>query len=152
MGYHPCHRRIPAGRAGGRRAALACIAALVLAPAPVATGAATADPGGVADVQALLDLAGQGDARAAFLLGSRFASGNDGVRDDSEAARWFRQAADGGLAEAQYNLGVLYAQGRGVERDLAEAARWYRLAAEQGIADLPPVWSHVRPTSGTYPG
>ena len=87
------------------------------------------------DVQALLSLAESGEPRAAFLLGSRYASGRGGVRDDSQALRWFRVAAERGLAEAQYNLGIMYADGRGVERDMSQAARWYRQAAEQGIAE-----------------
>lgn len=87
------------------------------------------------DVQYLLNLAEQGDARAAFLLGTRFASGRGGAQDDSEAFRWFRQASEAGLAEAQYNLGIMYANGRGVQRDMVEAARWYKAAADQGIAE-----------------
>lgn len=86
------------------------------------------------DVQYLLNRAEQGDARAAFLLGTRFATGRGGARDDSEAFRWFRKASEAGLAEAQYNLGIMYATGRGVQRNMEEAARWYRAAADQGIA------------------
>ena len=51
----------------------------------------------------------------------------------SEAARWYRLAADQGFARAQFNLGVMYATGRGVPQDDAEAVRWYRLAADQGF-------------------
>jgi len=64
----------------------------------------------------------------------RFASGQGRGRDDSEAIRWFRRAADLGLAEAQFNLGFMYAAGRGTERNMSEAARWYSLAAEQDLA------------------
>lgn len=96
-------------------------------------GERTADA--VYDAQFLLRQAEQGDARAAFLLGTRFASGRGAARDDSEAFRWFEQAAEAGLAEAQYNLGVMYASGRGVARNMAAAARWYEVAAGQGIAE-----------------
>jgi TPR repeat protein len=119
-------------------AAILCVAAVQ--PAVSATGdtpdplrAQTADT--LYDVQVLLNLAEHGDRRAAFLLGTRFASGRGGARDDSEAFRWFEQAAEAGLAEAQYNLGIMYANGRGVQRNVLEAARWYRAAAEQGIAE-----------------
>ncbi len=129
-----------ASPAGARRrpglgawGALLCVAAHVWAAAPEGRGPAGGD--GPFDPQTLRVLAEQGDKRAAFLLGTRFASGRGSVRDDSEAARWFRLAAEGGLAEAQYNLGVLYATGRGVPRDLAQAAAWYRRAAEQGLAE-----------------
>lgn len=111
---------------------LACFAAM--------PGLQAASPGhlttdAVYDPQALRALAEQGDKRAAFLLGSRFSSGRSGVRDDSEAVRWFTRAAEGGLAEAQYNLGIMYASGRGVPKDYAQAARWYEKAAEQGLAE-----------------
>jgi len=87
------------------------------------------------DASDLLRRAEAGDARAAFLLGTRYASGRGGTRDDAEAARWFGEAAEAGLAEAQYNLGVMHATGRGAARDAAAAARWYRLAARQGNAE-----------------
>ncbi len=106
-----------------------------VAPATIAQGGGYTTADAIADPQALRVLAEQGDKRAAFLLGARFASGRGGVRDDSEAVRWFRLAAEGGLAEAQYNLGVMYASGRGVPRDPDAAASWYRRAAEQGLAE-----------------
>ena len=56
-------------------------------------------------------------------------------QDHSEAARWYRKAAEQGHAVAQYNLGVMYKNGQGVKQDHAEAVRWYRKAAEQGQAD-----------------
>lgn len=87
------------------------------------------------DVQTLLHRAGRGDARASFLLGTRYASGRAGVRDDSEAVRWFTQAAQAGLAEAEYNLGIMYASGRGVARNMARAAHWYERAAKQGVVE-----------------
>ena len=55
-------------------------------------------------------------------------------RDDAEAVRWYRLAAEQGDASAQLDLGVMYATGEGVPQDAAEAVRWFRLAAEQGDA------------------
>ena len=55
-------------------------------------------------------------------------------RDEAEAVRWYRLAADQGNAGAQLNLGFMYASGEGVLKDEAEAVRWYRLAADQGNA------------------
>ncbi len=86
------------------------------------------------DVTALLRRAESGDARAAFILGMRYAKLDDSSRDDAEAVRWLRQAAEQGLAEGQYNLGIMVAAGRGVARDPGQAADWYRKAAEQGLA------------------
>ena len=73
----------------------------------------------------LSTMAEQGDARAAYLLGTRYASGRAGVRDDSQAVRWFKRAAELELPEAQFNLGVMYATGRGVVREPARAANWF---------------------------
>ena len=44
----------------------------------------------------------------------------DGVaKDDVEAVKWYRKAAEQNLALAQYNLAVCYAQGDGVAEDQA---------------------------------
>jgi TPR repeat protein len=51
----------------------------------------------------------------------------------SQAAIWFRKAADQGSPESQNNLAVLYASGHGVEQDFVEASVWYRKAAENGV-------------------
>ena len=56
-------------------------------------------------------------------------------KNEAEAVKWFRQAADQGLAMAQYSLGCCYGNGEGVEKDEAESVKWYRKAAEQGNAD-----------------
>ena len=53
----------------------------------------------------------------------------------TEAAKWFRKAADQGCASSQYELGLMYYEGEGVARNLAEAAKWYRKAANQGDAE-----------------
>jgi TPR repeat protein len=53
-------------------------------------------------------------------------------KDDAEAVKWLRKAADQGHAEAQYNLGQLYRESTGVPQDYAQAASWFRKAADQG--------------------
>ena len=63
-----------------------------------------------------------------------YATGRGVLKDEAEAVRWYRLAADQGDADAQLNLGVMYDNGRGVLKDEAEAVRWYRLAADQGDA------------------
>src|SRR5215467_5996096 len=71
---------------------------------------------------------------AEAVLGSAYYRGRGVPQNDSEAAKWFRLAADKGNAVARFTLGVMYGEGRGVPQDYAEAARWYRRAAEQGDA------------------
>ena len=56
------------------------------------------------------------------------------TRDDAEAVKWLRKAAEHGNGAAQFDLGLMYNGGDGVTRDYAEAAKWFRMAAEQGHA------------------
>ena len=55
-------------------------------------------------------------------------------KDNREAAKWLRKAAEQGHARAQFNLGVAHSNGEGVPKDYQEAAKWFRKAAEQGLA------------------
>ncbi len=71
------------------------------------------------------------DAEHLFSIGLRYYNGSGGRRDLSQAAKWFRKAAEQGSAVAQCRLGVMYDNGHGVAKDEAEAVRWYRKAAEQ---------------------
>jgi TPR repeat protein len=75
-----------------------------------------------------------GNATAQTRLGWAYAHGEGVPRDEAEAARWWRKAADQGDAKAQFNLGGAYYYGRGVSKDVAEALRWWRKAADQGHA------------------
>jgi TPR repeat protein len=77
-------------------------------------------------------LAAQGDAEAQYRLARMYYHG-EGVRDDAQAAKWYRLAAEQEHVKAQNNLALMYEEGRGVEQDDAEAVRWYRRAAEQGL-------------------
>ena len=63
-----------------------------------------------------------------------YANGEGVTRNDEEAAKWIRKAADQGDPHAQNNLGVMYATGRGLPKDYAEAEKWFRLAADSGDA------------------
>jgi TPR repeat protein len=47
----------------------------------------------------------QGNAEAQVKLAMMYANGEGVVRDDKQAAFWFRKAADQGEAMAQFNLG-----------------------------------------------
>jgi len=56
-------------------------------------------------------------------------------KNDVEAVRWYREAAEQGDATAQFNLGGMYRKGAGIPKDDAKAAYWYHKAAEQGLAE-----------------
>ncbi len=53
-------------------------------------------------------------------------------KDDVEAVKWFRKAAEQGEAPAQWNLGVMYTFGKGVPEDYVEACAWLSIAATNG--------------------
>jgi len=65
-------------------------------------------------------------------LAVAYANGNGRAANYTEAARWFRAAAERGLADSQFNLAVLHERGLGVETSLPNAYRWYAIAAAQG--------------------
>lgn len=75
----------------------------------------------------------QGNSDAQYRLGTIYLSGYSGLvqRDDIEAFKWLRLAADQGYLEAQSLLGFMYDL-RGEE---IKALKWYRLAAAQGDQD-----------------
>lgn len=54
------------------------------------------------------------------------------IKNYTEAAKWFRLAAEQGYAKAQSNIGVMYYTGQGVPKNYSEAVKWFRLAAGQG--------------------
>ena len=78
----------------------------------------------------------KGDAPSQCDLGNAFSFGNLGVeKDEIEAVKWYRKAADQNVANAQYNLGCCYDDGEGVAKDVGEAVKWYRKAADQNVAN-----------------
>jgi len=54
------------------------------------------------------------------------------AKDQVEAVKWFRKAAEQNYALAQNNLGVCFYNGDGVAADWVEAYKWRLLAAGQG--------------------
>lgn len=73
----------------------------------------------------LQEAADTGDPEACFRLGLACQKGSyHRPRDDQEAARWFRQAAEAGHRGAMEALSQAYLGGHGVIRDPREAARW----------------------------
>jgi len=78
--------------------------------------------------------ADQSNVQAETALGYCYATGQGVAKEDTEAAKWYREAAEQNFAQAELNLGNCYANGQGVAKDDAEAVKWYRKAAEQGFA------------------
>ena len=92
-------------------------------------------------------MAEQGDARAQFTVGEIYSAGwvadlekglprsdeRQGVPQDfTQAAAWYRKAADQGYAPVQSALASIFYVGKGVPQDFTQAAAWYRKLADQG--------------------
>jgi FOG: TPR repeat, SEL1 subfamily len=69
-----------------------------------------------------------------------YASGEGVPHSDTEAAQWYRLAADQGLGGAQFNLGILYTEGKGVPQDQVLAHMWLDLV----VSELPPLGKEQR--------
>jgi TPR repeat protein len=113
---------------------IALIAALLLHPGGLAQ-AQSSDQ--VAKQKALADLkemANAGDVKSQVQIGLAYLTGDGVHKDDAEALKWQRKAADQDNPVAQRYLAEMYFKGRGVTADNAEAAKWLRMAAEQGDA------------------
>ena len=54
------------------------------------------------------------------------------LKDEAEAARWYRLAAEQGYASAQYYLGVSYLYGEGVRKNTVIAHMWFNIAGSNG--------------------
>jgi hypothetical protein len=76
--------------------------------------------------------AAQNEPRGQYLLGMLKLEGRAGIeRDEAEAARLIRLAAEGRDRDAQYRMAQMYGTGQGVEKNDALALEWLRKAAGQ---------------------
>lgn len=73
-----------------------------------------------------------GHAESMFLLGVAYAQGRGVEKSDSNAARWFHQAARKGHCRARTSMGYLYSIGRGVRHDLILAYLFIAQAMAEG--------------------
>ena len=76
----------------------------------------------------------RGDCWAQFLYGQLCEEGSGVDKNEGEAARFYKAAADQGASPAQCALGLLYHQGNGVVQDYATAVKLFEQAADQGMA------------------
>ena len=66
-----------------------------------------------------------------------YSAGRGVPQDYSEAAKWFRKAANQGYATGQAKLGFMYFLGRGVLQDYVQAHMWLNLSAAHGDKNAP---------------
>ncbi len=85
-------------------------------------------------IQELKANAEKGDADAQFTLSCCYASGRGVAKDEVEAMKWTRKAAEQNFPQAQFALGLFYEDGKVLNTNYVEAVKWIRKAAEQGLA------------------
>ena len=81
------------------------------------------------DQKNLERMALQGNTEAQFSLGDLYEKGIGVQKNEIEATKWYRKAAEQGHADAQERLGSM------CYNDKEEAFKWYREAAKQGHAE-----------------
>src|SRR5262249_14236837 len=69
---------------------------------------------------------------AQSMLGNCYIKGQGVHKNDLEAVRWFRRAAEQGDTAGQGNLGWAYCQGEGVAKNPGGGVEWLLQAARQG--------------------
>jgi len=74
----------------------------------------------------------QGNASAQVMLGAYYYTGIMGasigvVKDQAEAVKWYRKAAEQGHSSGQRMLAIAHMNGKGVARDYTEAYAWWNL-------------------------
>lgn len=74
------------------------------------------------------------EAEKWYEAGENYYYGVGVEQNDTEAAAWYKKAAEQGHRIAQYRLGMCYEMGQGVDEDLEKTSFWCEKAAEQGYA------------------
>ena len=86
--------------------------------------------GNAVALEAAKEMAEKGDGWAQCCLGRCCENGIGVEKNEAEAVKWYRKAAEeGDYPKAQYALGRCYAEGIAVERNEEEAVKWYCKAA-----------------------
>lgn len=114
-------------------AALSLIGSLLVTPVQAADTSHGDDA-----LRTWIELAEGGSPNMQYGLARMYSLGAEAIgvaRNDEQAAKWYRRAADQGHGKAQFELGQAYAEGRGVKQDRETALQWYRRAADQGVPE-----------------
>ena len=75
------------------------------------------------------------DLVAQLEVAHAYSYGDGVVKDEREAAKWWRAAAEQGSRNAQVKMGYIYTLGQGVAKDPRRGIEWFRKAAERGVTE-----------------
>lgn len=87
------------------------------------------------DITNLLHNSENGNPEAEYLSGILYEFGYGVPQNYTEAAKWYRKAAERDIALAQYIVGVMYEHGQGVPQNYAESYFWLVLASRSEDKD-----------------
>jgi len=92
--------------------------------------------GDMKGIDQLIQLSNLGCSTSQFYLGQAYEQGILVKKDMVKAARYYKEAADGGHPEAKYNLGVFYLRGEGgCKCSEAKGLKLIHEAGEQGLGE-----------------
>ena len=74
----------------------------------------------------------QGYVKAQYNLGLMYDNGRGVSKNDAEAVKWYKKAAEQGYADAQSDLGFMYVYGDGVPESHIKAYVWWSMAKANG--------------------
>ena len=87
-------------------------------------------------LNAIVDLAKKGDAKAQNVVGSWYYAGKHVKQNYTEAAQWWARSAKQGYAQGIGNLGLCYQTGHGVTKDSLRAIGLYNRSIREGNTAL----------------
>ena len=76
-----------------------------------------------------------GGASAQYLIGYKYETGQDDLKDIERAVYWYTLSSNNDFPHAQHRLGKLHFQGLGVEQDFNAANNLFKSAAQQGYRE-----------------
>ena len=82
----------------------------------------------------LIEEARWGESEAQYGVAMMYASGEGVEKDQKEASRWFKAAAEEGHPHAMHKIAERYEKGIGTDKDMESAVAWYKKAAETNAA------------------
>ena len=69
---------------------------------------------------------------AQLSIGSMYEKGQGVPKNEVEAQKWYRKAAEKGFDRAFFNLGCMFFDGEDVKQNYVEAYKWWLLARAKG--------------------
>jgi hypothetical protein len=86
------------------------------------------------DIEKLKERAARGEGVAQYDLALMYDNGQGVTQDSTQAALWYRKAAENNVVQAEYRLGYDYFLGRGIPQNYAQSLKWWHKASAQGYA------------------